>query len=143
MASGKPRAKRVAELQAAGRTKQSASTREWEERNPLGYMLYQLRNNADRRGIQHSLTLQDLKDVWPADGKCPVFGVPLVLPKAASGKQPDRASIDRIDRNHGYQKGNIAFMSWRANQIKGSATSAELKAVALWLERQERIRELF
>lgn len=41
-------------------------------------------------------------------------------------------SIDRFDNNKGYEKGNVAVISWRANNLKRDATLDELQKVVKW-----------
>lgn len=45
---------------------------------------------------------------------------------AQVGPFPNSPSIDRIDNNKGYIKGNIIVVSWRANNLKRDATMKEL-----------------
>lgn len=81
-----------------------------------------------------SITAADILAVWPADNACPVFKTPFFYGRRPSRKPHYAApSLDRIDPAHGYEKGNIAVLSWRANAIKRDATADELCAVANWL----------
>lgn len=70
---------------------------------------------------------------------CPVFGVPLDWSRMRNngGKAvPNSPSIDRIDPERGYVKGNIKIISYRANQIKSDASHEELKLVTAYLGRE-------
>ena len=70
---------------------------------------------------------------------CPVFGVPLDWSRMRNngGKAvPNSPSIDRIDPERGYVKGNIKIISFRANQIKSDASHQELKLVAAYVGRE-------
>jgi hypothetical protein len=49
---------------------------------------------------------------------------------------PNSPSIDRIDPERGYVKGNIKIISFRANQIKSDASHQELKLVAAYVGRE-------
>ena len=40
-------------------------------------------------------------------------------------------TLDRINNDEGYIRGNIRIISWRANHLKGEATKAELIALGL------------
>jgi hypothetical protein len=77
------------------------------------------------------LTAADILAVFPADGKCPALGVPLVFGR----RSPNNPSLDRIKPELGYVKGNIAVISRRANAIKQDATADELFRVAAWAKR--------
>lgn len=83
--------------------------------------------NAKKKGREFSIAAEDI-DI-PL--KCPVLGIPLEF----GGKQRDcSASIDRIDSSKGYIKGNVQVISWKANNLKGSATLEELRLMVKYLE---------
>lgn len=66
---------------------------------------------------------------------CPVFNVRLEWScQRGNGSKPlpNSPSIDRIDPERGYVKGNIKIISFRANQIKSDASPSELKLVAAY-----------
>lgn len=65
---------------------------------------------------------------------CPVLGIPLVTYQGKRGYHPNSASLDRIDPNGGYCRGNVRVISARANLLKNNATLAELRAVLADLE---------
>lgn len=86
------------------------------------------------------ITLQDLKDQWESQkGTCPFTGWKLVLPITSSRwpdpcEEKDKASIDRIDNNLGYVKGNVQFIAqmanWAKNRFKKDDVIVFCKAVA-------------
>jgi hypothetical protein len=80
--------------------------------------------------IEFSLTLSDLD----LPTHCPVFGWELVY-QASGRRQPNSASLDRIDSRLGYVPGNVWVISWRANQIKMDSIVEELRAVANAMEK--------
>lgn len=49
------------------------------------------------------------------------------------------AHLDRIIPELGYIKGNVQWISGRANRIKYDASLDELRAIVAWLERAETI----
>lgn len=64
--------------------------------------------------------------------RCPVLGMPLDWSAQRSesvGALPNSPSLDRIDPERGYVKGNVWIISHRANTIKSNATHEELKLV--------------
>lgn len=66
---------------------------------------------------------------------CPILG--LVLQAGGKGHQGPGESSATIDRRipmKGYVAGNMDILSRRANYIKQDATTAEVRAVADWLE---------
>lgn len=96
---------------------------------------YRLWNGAKarskKRGWACDLTLQDIKDIYPKDGKCPVLGIEL---KQGDGKVWDNSpTLDRIDNKKGYERGNIVVMSKRANTLKSSGTLEEHLLLCRWM----------
>ena len=76
-----------------------------------------------KRGLDFNIDMSDL--VVPE--LCPVLGIPM-----------DKPSIDRVDNDKGYVKGNVAVISDRANRLKRDATLGEVQALARWMEAQSR-----
>jgi len=71
------------------------------------------------------VSLEDLKNVWDSqNGLCPFTGVVLKLIKGKDNYKTLEnrgiyiASLDRIDSNIGYVKGNIQFVSMMINYAK-------------------------
>lgn len=62
---------------------------------------------------------------------CPVLKVPLKVGVGKAG--PFSPSLDRIDPNLGYVKGNVQVISLRANRMKNDATREELISFAEWV----------
>jgi hypothetical protein len=95
-------------------------------------ILNRVKASAKRRGFDFNLTPADL--ILPTH--CPVFGTLLDY----SGKTKQLVgesyipSLDRIDSQAGYVRGNVAVISWRANRIKNDATKDELLQVANYME---------
>lgn len=77
------------------------------------------------------LTMDDLIRQWNSqNGICPYTGYKLILPENGNIKRIDffhRASIDRIDSNKGYVKGNIQFVSTPINYMKLDRSDFEIK----------------
>jgi hypothetical protein len=75
--------------------------------------------------------MQDVRDVYPADGRCPALGTELRQGKARS--QDASPTLDRMNPQWGYVKGNIAVISYAANRAKGAMRAAELERIAAWM----------
>ena len=89
---------------------------------------------AKRRGIPFDLELDYLISIFPKDMICPALGI-----KMEWGTRPHKPlspSIDRIDSTKGYVKGNVAWISYRANTIKHDATHQELESITKWLKKE-------
>ena len=95
---------------------------------PFPYVLRNAKQRASKYGLEFSLTVEDVQEAWPKDNKCPVLGVRL-----DSGGIMASASVDRIDNDVGYVKGNIQIISHRANTMKSSSSPDELIKFALWV----------
>lgn len=96
--------------------------------------LQNARSRAKRDNVPFDLTLQDLADV--ATDECPIFHTPFVWGTSLLGKgktRPDSPTLDRILPELGYIKGNVAFLSYRANRIKDNGTMQEHYDIADWI----------
>lgn len=95
----------------------------------IRWLIDRIRTKCNKNNIPFDLTVDDI--VIP--DKCPVLGLPLKFgADRAYGQNAgeDSPSVDRIDPNGGYVKGNIIIISWRANRLKGNATPEELRMLA-------------
>lgn len=100
----------------------------WENHNRTRLMIYHARLRAKRRGLEFSITHDDI--VVP--DVCPVLGIPLRFGK---GKADDNSpALDRIDNKKGYIQGNIVVISNRANRIKSDASLEELRLLVNFYE---------
>lgn len=98
----------------------------------LQSLLNASRARARIKNREHTLTLEDLKELYPLDGKCPIFG--LKLEWNGAGFRETSPSIDRIDSAKGYIKDNVQIISWKANRIKGYASVEELEILLAYLK---------
>jgi len=113
-------------------------------KNPKRFILYSIKGNAKAQGWEFNLTIEDIPD-FPKF--CPVF--PWIRLKYKVGHAVgeakknlawwDSPSIDRINNTIGYVPGNIRFISFRANWLKGAATNQELIALGKDGLRNERL----
>lgn len=100
--------------------KTKANDAKWRDNNYLKHVLMRSKQRANRRGIEFSITENDI--ILPTH--CPVFGVEL---KYSSGKTEFSASLDRIDSSKGYIAGNVMVICWRANRLKNDATPEDIE----------------
>ncbi|AXH71972.1 MAG: putative restriction endonuclease [Podoviridae sp. ctbj_2] len=115
-----------------------------EERNPHYYAAYRARNpermlwraakdRAKKRGVVFQLDVEDI--VIPE--KCPILDIPIVIRAGINGERGgkmDSPSLDRIDNDKGYVKGNVQVISHQANSMKFTATPAQLLKFADWIK---------
>lgn len=122
------------------------SVRKWRRKNPeksrkasrknyysrlekLGLKVIWLENaiknakcRAKRRNINFNITKDDIPEI---PDYCPYLGIELSF----SGPYPDPAwpTLDRIENDKGYVKGNVIVISYKANMLKSNATLEELE----------------
>jgi len=116
--------------------KNYSRTYQKKRREAFDYRLQMLLNASKQRAKlknrEHTLTLQDLKDKYPSDNKCPVFGFDLEFNSA--GFRETSPSIDRIDSTKGYTLDNIQIISWKANRLKSYATLEDLEILVAFMK---------
>lgn len=83
-------------------------------------ILQRIRVRAAADNIEFNITVEDLD--WVR--YCPVFGYELCYYEDSGDSN---VSIDRIDPNKGYVKGNVCVMSVRANRAKWNLSFDEVK----------------
>lgn len=87
------------------------------------------KSESKRKGIPFDLTSDYLESIWV--DSCPVFGSQFERFNKKSDMCP---ALDRLDPSLGYVKGNVTYISSRANRIKYNATVEELKQVIKFME---------
>ena len=87
----------------------------------------QMLGSAKRRAIQKRLefniTLEDIQ----LPEYCEVFKTKLQITEGLKTAGPNSYSLDRIDNDRGYVKGNIRVISHRANKAKSDLTDEEIE----------------
>jgi len=74
---------------------------------------------------ESDIDLEYLQSIYPKDNKCPLLGVEMI--KGIGHLLQSSPSLDRIIPELGYIKGNVMFISHRANTIKNNLTLDEMK----------------
>lgn len=98
-------------------------------RHPKRYMFLGAKYRAKRDNLEFNITEEDIE----IPEVCPILGIPLEM-KFGEGKTNSSPSLDRIDNNKGYLKGNVQVVSWRANYLKSNGTLGEFRSLVRWLE---------
>lgn len=110
--------------------------KEWREtkraEDRFRFVWYAAKRRAKDNGVPFAITKQDIIDIFPLDGKCPMLGITLQFNNKSS--KDDSPSLDRIIPKLGYVPGNILLISYRANRIKNDATLTELENIILFLK---------
>lgn len=99
-------------------------------------ILAQLRYRAKKKGLGFDITAEDI----PVPEYCPVLGIRLILGVDKDDLR-DSPSVDRINNDLGYIKGNVMVISVRANELKSDATIEELEAVLNYIREQHGKRD--
>jgi hypothetical protein len=101
----------------------------------LKALLNASRQRAKLKGLEHTLTFEELKSIYPPDNKCPVFGTELKFGDA--GFRDNSPSVDKIDPTKGYTLDNVQILSWRANRLKVDASINELEMLLAFMKQGE------
>jgi hypothetical protein len=94
--------------------------------------------NSKRRardhGIEHELTSQDIANMFPVDGLCPILKVPLSIEQGRCGATPFSATVDRVDNLQGYTLENSHVISNLANRGKSALNMEQMIQMGRWAE---------
>jgi hypothetical protein len=102
---------------------------EYVKKNKHRILLTKAKNRAKQKNIEFNIDISDV--VIP--NKCPVLGIDIIT--NGTTKWTDNSpTIDRIDNDKGYIKGNISVISHKANRLKSSSTIEELKKIVKYME---------
>jgi len=88
-----------------------------------GYIIRNSKFMAKRRGIHFDLKYTD----FDLPEYCPILDIKLTFKSQSSGNEYNHASLDRIDNNKGYIKGNVIVLSRLANAMKNCADYSQLR----------------
>lgn len=103
------------------------------QRGHIASLMTGIKRRAKNKNIPFDLDLEYLFILAPFN--CPVLGTPLAWCEKHDKRGPknNSPSLDRIDPEKGYVKGNVMWMSQLANAMKNNATKEELKQFANWV----------
>ena len=97
--------------------------------DPFREFLRRARKSVISKNRELTLTLDELKDIWnKQNGTCPYTGWKLELPHYTRTKNPNTASLDRIDSSKGYTANNVQFVCVMANFAKCDFSNEQMKA---------------
>lgn len=89
-----------------------------DEYSPFRPHLKRVRTRYVEKSKDYNISLSYLKELWETqNGICPLTGVNLILETGVSNPNYS-ASLDRINSDIGYMKGNVQFISLTANHAK-------------------------
>lgn len=128
--SPKGRAARAASrpaYDAANREELNRKQRAYLDADPRRRLLTSCKARAKAKGLECTIVLDDIE----IPERCPALGTLLAVGVKKVG--PNSPTLDRIDNDKGYVKGNVCVISFRANTIKGNNRADQLEAVARWM----------
>ena len=105
-----------------------------EKQRHLKMYLHNARSRARRDNVPFDITYEYLEKI--ATDECPVFGTRFEWGISNLGKGQTKQNcptLDRILPDKGYVKGNVAFISHKANRIKDNGTMQDHYAIADWI----------
>ena len=97
------------------------------EKGIVKNMLYNAKKRASMFNLDYNLTAEDI--ILPEE--CPILKHKFEIGQVGGSKYS--YSLDRIDPNKGYVKGNIQVISRLANAMKNDASPEELKLFAKYI----------
>jgi hypothetical protein len=129
---------RMARNRRARRFKNPERHREYDrnryQSDPRMKMLSAAKQRAKLRGLDCNITVADIT----IPTHCPLLGIRIEI---GDGIISDNApTLDRIENNAGYVRGNVIVVSHVANRCKGASGSADLLRIAIHLRELEKTR---
>jgi hypothetical protein len=97
--------------------------------NPQHYLWYVARTRARKYKTEFNIEESDI--IIPI--YCPILNCKL---EKGDGYLPNAMSLDRVDNNKGYIKGNIRVISRKANLLKSSLTLEVLENIIKYIKNE-------
>lgn len=101
------------------------------ESNYFKFFIMNKKKAMLRAGVPWDLDETYLRELFT--GVCPVFGYEIHV---GGAKDDHKAELDHLVPSKGYIKGNVRWISSRANRLKSDASIDELKKVLKYMEEQ-------
>lgn len=91
------------------------------------------KKRAKLKGLEFDLEVVDIPEI---PEYCPILNIKIIANNKNEGPQDSSPSLDRLDNNKGYVKGNITIISNRANRIKADSNIEELELIIKYIKEQ-------
>jgi hypothetical protein len=101
-------------------------------RRRIDQALRNAKKRAEEASVPFDLDVPFLHRIFPEDSVCPVLGIKMSW--GEDGGVSNSPSLDRKNPTLGYLKGNVAFISNRANRIKSDASLEEILSILSYLK---------
>jgi hypothetical protein len=108
----------------------------YRSKNVAKLLLHGAKVRARKKGLEFNIEISDI--VIPK--RCPILGALLHVrgPERMRRPLPYSPSLDRIDPEKGYVKGNVRVVSHRANAIKLDASLEEIRKLYTFMKNDGR-----
>lgn len=107
--------------------------KEYNAKNPFHYAFKRLRLRAKQGNYPFDLDQDFLESIWT--GRCAIFNTELCLPYSTTSTDHNKATIDKINPTLGYVRGNIQWVSNKANLIKSFGTREEHQLIVDYMKK--------
>ena len=102
----------------------------YRDSNRFAIRMRSCRARAKEKSLAFDIDTDYIVSIWT--GICPVFKTELDI--NAKRGQKGHAQLDKVDPTLGYIRGNVVWLSERANRIKDDATIEDLEMLLQWLK---------
>ena len=106
----------------------------YKKESPFKLKASRARQRAAAQGLPFDLDEEYLESLWT--GICPVFDQPIVI-YDSDRSDPWAAELDKFIPELGYVKGNVNFLSRKANRLKNNMVFEELIKLMEWMKKYE------
>jgi len=101
------------------------SRKKQNKKHRLSVIFNSSKGNAKKKGIEHSISLNYLEELWNnQNGLCYYTNKPMLKSLENIKDNHDSVSIDRIDSSKGYIIGNIVLCRWVINRMKNDLSNS-------------------
>ena len=97
-------------------------------------ILTKIKSRAKLKNLAFDLDFEYLISIVTEN--CPILNTQLAWCSRTDNPVPESPSLDRLVPEKGYVKGNVSWVSHKANRIKNDASLEDLKKLIVWVEKQ-------
>ena len=105
------------------RSCESLRQKDKRDERPAHRLYILAKRRAKKENLDFNITTEYLEKIWPSNNKCPIMGTEF---KSGLKNKHVLPTLDKVVREKGYVKGNVAIISFKANQIKSDVDDFEI-----------------
>jgi hypothetical protein len=106
------------------------------KRNKIYTLMLGAKVRAKKHKLPFDLDMEYLQKLGIPE-ICPVLGIPISIEAIDGFKTPNSPSIDKFYPELGYVKGNVQFISWKANNLKSDGSPEDWEKIAKWCKKKD------